>query len=120
MDNADARFAGILYTVDGDFLAIDKDLALVFLVNAAQNFDQGGFTGTVLSQKRVDLAAAQIKLYILQRVYTGKTLVDALHLKKQLFVCHNFNSFGMASQTVYGWLSIRKAAAKPCAAALLL
>ena len=98
MDDADARLAGILYTVDGNFLAINKDLALVFLVNAAQNFDQGGFTGAILPQKRVDLAAAQIKLYTLQGVYTGKALVDACHLKKQLFVCHNFNSFGMAGQ----------------------
>jgi hypothetical protein len=57
------------------------DFTSVGLVDAGDNFDQGGLTGPVLAQQGMHFAGPQVKRNISQGMYPGKTFADMLHFE---------------------------------------
>ena len=57
---------------DGNLLAVNKDLPLLRVINAAEHLDQRGFAGAVFAQQRVDLACLELKIHMLQRLDARK------------------------------------------------
>jgi len=63
-----------------DFLAIHKNRACIFGVNAREDLHQGGLAGAVFAHQSMDLAVLQVKTCVLQYLIRSKGLTDALHL----------------------------------------
>ena len=56
------------------------DFAVVWFVNAGEQFHQGGLSRPVFAHHRVNLAAADIKTHFVERGYAAKTLREAIEL----------------------------------------
>jgi hypothetical protein len=55
----------------------------------AQDFDQGGFPGAVLSQKNVDLPLIEVKVHVIQGMDAREALINLLHPQERtLFFRH--------------------------------
>ena len=64
-----------------DFLAAQADLAGVGVVDAGDDLHQRRLAGAVLAHQRVDGAALEAELDIVERDDAGKCLADALDLR---------------------------------------
>src|SRR5207247_9593892 len=54
------------YRAQLDLLAIDKDLAVIWLDEAGQDLDQGRFTGPIVTNQAQHLSLHQMHIYIAQ------------------------------------------------------
>ncbi|MNF18346.1 hypothetical protein D3C80_2223710 [compost metagenome] len=59
-----------------------QDGSVAWLVNAADDFHQGGFSGTVFAANSVNLAAAQVEMHIRQRFDARKFLADVFETQE--------------------------------------
>jgi hypothetical protein len=59
------------------------DLARVGPVDSGQNFDERRFAGAVLAEERVNLAAANVEVDVIQRKRPGEVLDEAGHGEKR-------------------------------------
>jgi hypothetical protein len=59
------------------------DVACIGLVDSRQHFDQGRFARPVLSQQRVDLAAAYVEIDVVEREGPGEALDEAGHRQQR-------------------------------------
>ncbi len=57
-----------------DFLPVKQDGSGIARMNPGNHLDQGRFTGTVFTQKRVNFTGSQIEIDILQGFDAGKKL----------------------------------------------
>ena len=67
-----------------DLLAEPGDGALVGLVGAGEDLDQGGLPGAVLPEQRVHLAGPDVEVDAVQRAHAGEHLDDAGHRQQRL------------------------------------
>ena len=89
--HADAQCVGIVGVADGDLLAVFQDLALFRLIQAEQHAHQRTFARTVLAQKGVHLALAQLQGDIIVCLDTGKFLGNVEHLD-HIILCQSAHS----------------------------
>ena len=59
-------------------------LACIVRVYAGHDLGKRGLAGTILADQRVHLALEKVKAAVVQSMYTGKGLVDVLHLKNHI------------------------------------
>ena len=57
MDKSNAMLQGIRRRLKRNALAVQQDLALIRMMDAAENIHQGRFAGAVFTEQRADLAA---------------------------------------------------------------
>jgi hypothetical protein len=76
-DHADAEVPCGVRRGDGDRAALPVDLALVGGEDAVDDLDQGRLAGTVLAQKRVDLALLDGERHVVIGQHAGVGLADA-------------------------------------------
>src|SRR5262245_739648 len=84
VDCRNAQRLCILRTADFDRLALKANLAFVLSIATGQNLDLCRFAGSVLTQESMDLTFSDSEIDALQRLDTGETLADALHLEQNL------------------------------------
>ena len=65
-----------------DLLAVQKDFAVVFIVDSEEALHQGGFSGAVFAHQRMHRARLDREGHIVQRLNARKALADMLHLQK--------------------------------------
>ncbi len=82
MDDGDAERLRRPDAVDVDLPAVDENLALVGDVDAAEDFDEGGFPRAVLAHDGMDFAFPEFEINALEGVHAGKALVDAFHFEE--------------------------------------
>ena len=73
------RFSG---GFEVDLFTVEVNVTGVFGINAEQTLHQRRFSRAVLTHQGVNRSRSHGKLRIIQRLYTGETLADALHTKK--------------------------------------
>jgi hypothetical protein len=66
---------------DHDTRAVDQHISRVRLLDASDDFHQGGLAGTVLTQQRDDLSGLHVEAHAAQGVHAWKTLVDPAKLE---------------------------------------
>src|SRR5262245_10698341 len=66
--------------VRADCFAIETDLACVFRFGACENLHKGGFTGSVFTDKSMNLPTADAKIYSGEGLHTGKGFGYPSHL----------------------------------------
>ena len=66
--------------------------ALFGMVNAAQDLDQRGFASAILAQNPVHLAAAQVKIQVVQRLDARKRFADVAHGQKRILFHRDLSS----------------------------
>ena len=66
---------------NNDRLTFDENLALVWLIDAAENFHQSGLASAVLADERDGLAAIDFEVNAVERHHAGEALADAPHLQ---------------------------------------
>ena len=86
----------------------NSDFAGVGLVDAGQDFDQRRFAGAVLAQQRVDLAAADVEIDVIEREGPGEALDESGHRRSDAAPNGRVNrihdrSFRLPS-SIDGWL----------------
>ena len=86
MHHADALLHGIHWGHNTDTFSIQKNLALKAAGrmnhrHAKQHVHQGGFSGSVFTQKRVDLTGTNTECYILQHCVTAVFFGNAVHFE---------------------------------------
>ena len=91
MHHADAQCVGIVGVADGDLLAVFQDLALFRLIQAEQHAHQRTFARTILAQKGVYLALAQLQGDIIVCLDTGEFLGNVEHLD-HIILCQSAHS----------------------------
>ena len=64
------------------FLSVPQDAAAVSFVDSAEDLDKRGLSGTVLTDKSVDLPGIQRKVEIFQRIYAVKFLVCISYIQQ--------------------------------------
>ena len=79
VDHADPQRVGVIGVLDLHHLAVLLDDALLRLVQAEQHTHQGGLSGAVFSQQRVDLAPPQLERDIVVGDDPRKALGDVQH-----------------------------------------
>ena len=79
VDDGHARGLGLLGGKVAICLALDFHVAAVAGVDATEHLHQRGLARAVLAQKRHDLAASQLEIHMVQRLYAGKRLADIVH-----------------------------------------
>ena len=57
--------------------AVEQDLAGVGLVDARQDLDQGRLAGAVLAEQRMDLAATDVEVDVIERQRRGEALDES-------------------------------------------
>ena len=77
MDGGDACLPRRLRGREMGFYAIDQNLAVIGLIDAGQDLDDGGFARTILADQRGDLTGVKVDLHPVQRPHAGKGLDDA-------------------------------------------
>jgi hypothetical protein len=73
VNGCDPRLTRFARIVEMHSFTIQKNLAMIRLMNAGNHFDKRGFSGTVLPQQRVHFATLQSKRNLVQYFYTRKT-----------------------------------------------
>ena len=73
------RFSG---GFEVDLFTVEVNVTGIFGINAEQTLHQRRFSRAVLTHQGVNRSRSHGKLRIIQRLYTGETLADALHTKK--------------------------------------
>ena len=76
-NGGDARVDRIVRIAEMTRLAIDRDLAGVRPVHAAEDADQRRFSGAVLADQRVDFARHHVEIDVVQRARRAEVLADA-------------------------------------------
>ena len=79
MHHADTKIQGVLRGLDDLFLSIDKDLALIRIIDTGQHIHQRGFSASVFAQKRQDFALVDIQIYLFIGNYRAKGLCNVFH-----------------------------------------
>ena len=71
-----------------NFPAVYKNTSGVFGINSAKNLHKGRFSGTVLSQKSMDLAFLNRQIHIQQHLVAGKTFCYVFHFQNRTHHWH--------------------------------
>ena len=79
--NGNTSMAGCHDAVNIHFLPVNDNFSLFCMVDSTQYLNQSGFTRSVLTKESVYLTGFQLKIYILQCLYTGEGFTDSFHLK---------------------------------------
>ena len=77
MDKGQAQGLAVSWIKNLPPLPVHKYLSLVCPVHTGNDFDQGGFAGTVLTDKGMHFAPADIKIHMVQCALSGKILYDS-------------------------------------------
>ena len=75
--HADAARAGLLRAMQADRLAFPQDAAFAGLQQPIEHLHEGGFPRPVLAQQRMDFAAADVEIDMIDRGELAKALGDA-------------------------------------------
>ena len=59
-----------------NFPLAEKNSAAIFGQGSADNFHQGRFAGTILTQKNMHFARLQVEIDLVKGVHPGKAFVD--------------------------------------------
>jgi hypothetical protein len=62
----------------------ESELTFALLVNPRQNLDEGGFSGTVVTQNTRDLSRVNRKVYVAKRDDVPEGLSDTLEFEDRL------------------------------------
>ena len=73
--------------------AIDHDFTCFKLLDACQNFDQGGFSCAVFTHQCMNLAFFQCEIHILQSFYTREGFVNMSHFENGILFHKSGASF---------------------------
>ena len=84
VDRGDAQLDRGDRVGDGHIDAVPTDAALVRLVGAGHDLDQGGLAGAVLAEQAVHLAGANVQVHPVQGDDSGKPFDHAAHLQQRL------------------------------------
>ena len=74
VNEGDAEADGVVDVLDFDRLTVNFDFAGVGLVDAAEDFHQGGFAGAVFANERDDFAARDAKIHGIKATTPGNRL----------------------------------------------
>jgi len=83
---ADAQPHGMGRAVDAHIQAVERDRALVGLVDAVDDVHQRGLAGAVLAAQGVDLAGTQREVHARERARSAEALADAAQREQRLRV----------------------------------
>src|SRR5208283_2659003 len=83
VDHADSPADGIRRGGYGNPFAVHPELALVGTVKAVEHSHERALAGAVLSEEGVDLATADIEIYVVVGDHPGKALRYPDHLEKR-------------------------------------
>ena len=81
----------------------EQDLAGIGLVHAGKDLDQRRLAGAVLAEKRMDLAAADVEIDVVERPRRGEPLDEALDDEERLLAFVT----GMAIGSMLNTLGLR-------------
>ncbi|MNU85435.1 hypothetical protein D3C71_751760 [compost metagenome] len=81
VNGGDTGIDGVLRAVKMDRLAIEKDFTLVGAIDAGEDFDERGFSSTVLADQSGDLAGIKRDIDAIQGFDAGEYLADAAHFQ---------------------------------------
>ncbi len=79
VDDADAEILRRFRRGQGHFLTVEQDAAAIGVIDTGQAFHQRRLARAVFAHQGMDLAGVKVEIDRLQRVDTGKALVDPLH-----------------------------------------
>ena len=82
IDDGDAQLLGVVGVANLHRLAVDGDRAAVDCVDAGEDLHQRGLAGPVLADQAENLAAADLKVHIFERLHAGERLGDSLHAQE--------------------------------------
>ena len=85
VDRLDSGGARFLRRGEVHRLAVEKDRALVLVVNAGDRLDQHRLAGAVVAGKRHDFAGMEIERDTLQRLHRAEALVDVVDGEQRSF-----------------------------------
>ena len=94
MHNRDSRVLSLPGIGKRHFFSFIYNLTAVFEINAGQNLHKRGFTGSVLTHQRMNLAPAYFQVYLFQSMDSGKGFIDILHRQNyfpHFFTFHPFS-----------------------------
>ena len=84
INGGDTSLQRILRSLEMYLLAIQVHMALFCRVNTCDNLDERRFARSVLSHQSMYFSAAQLKLYVIQRFYTGENLGNTFKFQNQI------------------------------------
>ncbi len=86
VDNNDPEMFTVGNTSKASQLSVIVNLTVIaaLRVNARKNLHQGGFSGTIFTNKRVDLTFGNFEINVIQRFDPGKSLGDIAHFQQCL------------------------------------
>ena len=84
VDEADAEGDGIGYGVDGDGFVVDADFAGVGLVDAADNFHEGGLAGAVFTDEGDDFGGGDGEVDLVEGDDAGEAFGDVGQLQERV------------------------------------
>ena len=83
VNGADAGFGGVTRRCEGYRLALDHDLARGRLEDPGQNLDEGGFSGPVVAEERMNLSGKHLQIDPVQRREGAELLYQSGGLDKR-------------------------------------
>ena len=101
MNHADVQGRGVIGIVNLHNLPVLLDHACLRLIQAKQNRHQGGFTGAVFTQQRVDLSRFQLQGNVVIGNDTGKLFSDVKHFDNVFRLHKHCPSFPNFTQVYY-------------------
>jgi hypothetical protein len=79
IDDGNADLLGVVWVVDVQRLAAEKEFAAVHRVDAGEDLHQRRLAGAVLADQPENLAGGDMETHIFQRLHTGEGLADVFH-----------------------------------------
>ena len=97
VDDADALALRVPGPVNFDLLAEILNGAPVLLVDAGENFHQGGLARPILSHQGHHFSGPHLQVRVVQRVDAGEVFLDAVHFKDHF--THSSSSLPISNKT---------------------
>jgi hypothetical protein len=86
-DSRNTQLTSMVGIDDPYHLAADQDFAVVWLIDAAEDFGKRRFAGAVVPDDRQDLRLANVEVDVLQRADVAEALGQAARLEKDRGCC---------------------------------
>jgi hypothetical protein len=84
LDDGNPVGAGVEWTTERHFLAVEQDRAGVGLVDPTEHLDQRALAGPILTDQRVDLAGIECEVNAAQRLDRAELLGHVTQLDNRL------------------------------------
>ncbi len=82
MDHRDAVAQRVERRAELDLLALELERAGIRRIDAGDDFHQRRFAGAVFAHQRMDMAALETELHVVEREHAGKGFADVLDLEQ--------------------------------------